>query len=453
MDAYDAALAAWEAKKREIDLAEDRVHEPAYEKCLDEWEQVLTMALQRGEAYWAKRAEDKVADLRRRLSETKLPPLRDDDWFEHVLDPFGSPGWQQTMEILVSQLGLAQPLEPDGVVCDPGDVFDRAARVDARARVAVWRDRLASAKMKAAPQGDSVQEHVKAFLETRETKVNFNQLSVARLVALRTHLQDFEKWIGGTTSIKEIDGPRLIKYKADVDAKHQPRTAGHKLEAVKTWVKWLWATEAIQSLPRAFQSGELKIEKPDPDIQCFEISEVKQLLAKASRRTRLYCLLALNCGMYQVDIAKLKRSEVNFDAGTITRKRSKTKKRKTVPTVTYRLWNETLQLLSIELATEGELALLGENGKPLMSLGVDGKKTDAVKSAFFRLLKKTGLKGSFKLLRKTSASQIADSQWPDVTDLFLGLAAAKISDKHYAKAAKRRLAEALAWLGTEYGIS
>ncbi len=31
MQAYDAAVAAWDAKKREIDLAEDRVHEPAYE--------------------------------------------------------------------------------------------------------------------------------------------------------------------------------------------------------------------------------------------------------------------------------------------------------------------------------------------------------------------------------------------------------------------------------------
>jgi integrase len=390
MEAYDAALAAWEAKKREIDLAEDRVHEPACVRCMDQWSQVLIWSLQHGETHWAKRAEDKLADLRRRLGETKLQPLRDGDWFEYALDPLGSPGWQQTVESLASQLWPDKPADSGGPICNPGDVFDRAARVDSRAQVTVWRDRLASAKMKAAPVGDSVHENVKAFLETREARVKANKLSVARLVALRTHLEGFEKWIGGTTSIKEIDGPRLIKYKIHVDTQCQTRTAGHKLEAVKTWVKWLWATEAIESLPRAFQSGELKIEKPVNDIKTFAISEVKQLLAKASQRTRLYCLLGLNCGMYQIDIANLNRGEVDLAAGTIKRKRSKTKKKKNVPTVTYRLWNKTLRLLSAEMATEGELALVGENGKPLMSLGVDGKKTDAVKSAFFRLLKRPG---------------------------------------------------------------
>ncbi len=367
----------------------------------------MALALQHGDERWAKRAEDKLAELRKRLGEAKLKPLEQEDWMQNLVMmlPFG---------------------------------FEQRA---------VWEDRFAQAAKKAAPRGDSVREHVRVVLETREAKVKAQQLSVARLVALRIHLQGFQDWMGGTTSIKEIDGPTLIKYKAHLDTQCQTRTAGHKLEAVKTWVKWLWATDAIESLPRAFESGELKIEKSIPEIKTFPIGEVKQLLAKASQRTRLYCLLALNCGMYQVDITNLKRSEVDLGVGTITRKRSKTKNKKNVPTVTYRLWRGTVELLKQEMAEDGELALVSGNGRPLLAMGVNGKKTDAVKSAFFRLLKKTGFQESFKMLRKTLASLLADSQWPDVRHLFLGLAAGTIADAHYAKAAQGRLTKALAWLG------
>jgi integrase len=440
--AYQAALAAWEAKKREIDLAEDRIHEPAYAVCLDKWEQVLSIALQHGDKAWQRRAENKIADLRRRLNETKLSPLQDEDWFDHLM--FGHEEWAGEMEARLreSAPGLDVTVEP------------LTAWEQTQAEAAVWKDRLAQAARKAA-LGDSIAEHVKAFLDSREIQVNAKKLSAARLVALRVHLMKFQEWIGGATSIKEIDGPKLIKYKSELDGTCGLRTAGHRLEAAKTFTKWLWATEAIPTLPRAFTTGELRVSKAgdDGDIETFTIDEVKTLLAKASPRTKLYCLLGLNCGMYQIDIASLKRKQLDIEKGTITRRRSKTRKHKNPPRVTYRLWPQVIELLKQEVAAEGDLALIGENSRPLVVQTVDGKKTDAVRSAFNRLLKKTGIKGSFKLFRKTSASLLADSQWPDVYDLFLGLAAAKISDRHYAKAAQGRLAKALAWLGKKYGIS
>ena len=108
------------------------------------------------------------------------------------------------------------------------------------------------------------------------------------------------------------------------------------------------------------------------------------------------------------------------------------------------------------MAQDGELALVSATGKPLMAQEITSagklKKSDCVKNGFFRLLQKTKLKGSFKLLRKTSASLLKDSDYNDVYDLFLGLAAGKISDKHYAKAALGRLAKALAWLAKKYGL-
>ena len=438
--AYNAALEAWEAKKREIDLAEDRLHEPAYCQCIEQWEQILTLSLQHADQAWARRAENKITDLRRRLSEVKLPLLRDEDWFDNIV--FGHQEWARQLEAK-----LAESAPDLDVTVEPMTIEE-----EIQAQAAVWKDRLAQATRKAAA-GLSVGEQTKAFLDSREALVKVGKLSAARLVSLRIHLKKFQEWIGGTTSVKEIDGPTLIKYKAYVDADCESRTAGHRLEAVKTWVKWLWATEVIQTLPRAFQSGELKIAKSAPEIKTFTLDQIKTLLAKASQRTRLYCLLALNTGVYQIDLCDLKPDEIDLENGTITRRRSKTRKHPNPPRVTYKLWPQTLELLKQEMTTEGERALIGENGRPLVVQAVDGKKTDAVRSAFNRLLKKTGLKGSFKLFRKTSASLLADSQWPDVYDLFLGLAAAKISDIHYAKAAQGRLAKALVWLGKQYGIT
>ena len=305
----------------------------------------------------------------------------------------------------------------------------------------VWKDRLK--EKRAAPPGESVAEQVQLFLEKRKERVESQQLSTTRLVALKINLADFEKWIGGATSVKEINGPKLLAYKSHADKQiaqgvWEPKTAAHKLEAVKCWVRWLWTTDTLPGLPKVLSSkDDCGIKVPTKKIKDFTVHQVKQLLAGASPRTRLYLCLGLNCGMTQTDIANLRRDEINLAARTITRKRTKTKEHKNVPDVTYKLWKPTRELLQQYMATEGELALVGEGGRPLLSVTLD-KKTDAVRSAFARLLKKekkkTDIRGTFKMLRKTSAGLLANSAWASLVDLFLGHAAAKISEKHYAKA-------------------
>jgi len=66
-------------------------------------------------------------------------------------------------------------------------------------------------------------------------------------------------------------------------------------------------------------------------------------------RTRLYILLMLNTGCTQVDISELKQSEVDWQRGRITRKRSKTAKHESAPVVEYPLWQETFVLIPLEL--------------------------------------------------------------------------------------------------------
>ena len=321
--------------------------------------------------------------------------------------------------------------------------------MDSLCRSIVWKDRLKEPQ--AVPPSESVREQVRLFLDKRKERVESQQLSTTRLVALKINLADFEKWIGGVTSVKEIDGPKLLAYKSHADKQiaqgvWQPKTAAHKLEAVKCWVRWLWTTDSLRKLPKVLHSKEAwGIKVPTKKIKDFTVPHVKQLLAGASPRTRLYLCLGLNCGMTQTDIANLRRDEIGLAAGTITRKRTKTKEYDDVPEVTYKLWKSTRELLQQHMATEGDLALVGEGGRPLLCVTLD-KKTDAVRSAFARLLTKTSIRGTFKMLRKSSAGLLANRAWSSLVDLFLGHAAAKLSDKHYAKAAMGRLAQATRWL-------
>jgi integrase len=433
--AYRRAIESWEKLKVKLDGEASDTLRGQYMDCVSQWELVAQWSSTHGEEHWGKVAAMKLKELRGRLAQPELAPLDAADWFFNVVDPGAS-------ERLRKEYGL-----PERQPIPPGD--NRVMR-------AVWDDRLREAARKAAPKADSIAENIKTFLASREAKVQAEQLSVSRLVALRVHLTAFEAWIlntEGTTSVKAINGPMLIKYKAEVDKECKARTAGHRLEAVKTWVKWAWANEIIDTLPRAFSTGELKIRRHTPTIKTFSVADVKVLLANASPRTRLYCLLGLNAGMYQVDISDLRREEIDMEARTITRKRSKTRHEENVPTVTYKLWDATVKLLEAQMAPEGERALVGENGRPLLVLGTDGKKTDAVRSAFARLLKKTKIAGSFKMLRKSGATLLRDSPYHDIVDLYLGHAAGKVSDQSYAKAALKRLGMGLAWLAKQFGVS
>ena len=76
---------------------------------------------------------------------------------------------------------------------------------------------------------------------------------------------------------------------------------------------------------------------------------------------------------------------------------------------------------------------------------------DAVRSAFNRLLTKTGIKGSFKLCGRPRPRCWRTHNGPMYATCFW-VAAGNIADIHYAKAAQGRLAKALAWLAKQYGL-
>jgi integrase len=232
------------------------------------------------------------------------------------------------------------------------------------------------------------------------------------------------------------------------------------MTTVKSFVRWLWQTEAIDVLPRLLdgRSQLLKIGKAPINVIVFTKEEVVRHLANATGRTRLYILLMLNCGMTQKDIADLRHSEVDWDAGRIIRKRSKTADKENVPVVNYHLWPETLRLLRQERAAKSkDQVLLNSNGSPLWYEEIDAegkyRKNDNVKSAFERLRRKLKINKPLKCLKKTSATLLrGNERFSALVGLFLGHAPQSMSDKHYTQVPQALLDQAIRWLGQEYGL-
>ncbi len=110
----------------------------------------------------------------------------------------------------------------------------------------------------------------------------------------------------------------------------------------RRFVRFLWAEKFID-LPRNLGERTFSFNVQAKKIKTYPVATVRAMVNGLPSRLKLYALLALNCGMYGVDIASLTWSE--YSNGRITRKRTKTRAGENVPEVSYRLWPETVQLL------------------------------------------------------------------------------------------------------------
>jgi integrase len=329
----------------------------------------------------------------------------------------------------------------------------------------MWRDRLAVMQRSATSPDGTVKAHVDRFVAVKMADVAAGELSAGRAVKLRLYLTEFADWVGHDTAVTEIAGQTLSDYRLEllkrVEAHTWSRpTAKDRLDAVKSFVRWLWQIEAIASLPRILDGKfqALQIGAAPPRIVIFSKQEIALSLAEACDRTKLYILLMLNCGMTQKDIADLLPTEVDWGVGRITRRRSKTGKFANVPKVSYLLWPETLRLLRQERSDPGsERVLLNEQGEPLWEerIGEDGscKKTDNIRQAFERLKGKTKIRKPLKSLKKTSASMLRNNEkYASLESLFLGHAPRSMSDRHYTAVPQNLLDAAISWLGEEYAL-
>lgn len=367
--------------------------------------------------------------------------------------------WHRTLVELEADPPQDEPHDGDG-------------RTDGRS----WRSRLSVVRTVGRERSRATEEPpttrrtiagaVDAFLARQRARATASQISAGWYDCLQRCVKHFAQFIGGKFGVGRINGAVMEAYHTLVMEKvgngWSPEYAQSYMGAAKQFVRWLDHNEFIERLPRNINSKDLLITRPQHKVRTFAVEEVKILLAHAPERTRLFLLLMLNIGATQKDISDLRPDEVDWTKGRITRKRSKTRNRGSVPTIEYPLWRETFDLLTKYGKRDGERVLRNEDGGALKVEELRGGKVTKIDNIavayhwFCTKLKMKGLlkaKKPLKLLRKTSPSLLQKNPaYAHCATHFLGHAPRSIADKHYVSIDQPTFDKAVLWLGEEYGV-
>jgi hypothetical protein len=229
----------------------------------------------------------------------------------------------------------------------------------------------------------------------------------------------------------------------------------------KTWMIFLRLVEyffkaRMIELPRNLDDFDFKIIKKK--IKRYSKQEVREELNSLPDRLRLYALLGLNCGMLGVDMASFTWDELDKQAWRITRKRTKTGENDNVPTVTYKLWPETISLLKKNLSDHPTYVLASRTGTLLWKAWTDESTGKPKKKDLIVLQWKRQKNHKIKLkdFRSIGATVIADEKekgYGRYVGHYLGHSPKSLTDIHYTPPSDELFEEILAYLGRELGLA
>jgi integrase len=328
---------------------------------------------------------------------------------------------------------------------------------------AVWQDRTSN--VQEPPSDRTVGVHFDRWVKTQQANAAAGKVTPDRADNNRIALVHFRGWIGPSTSIDAINAIRLHDFYehclSRVTAKREGRAgwssayAGKVFSVTRSFIRSLSELDLIP-LPKNIDSAQHKFGNGAKKIPVFTVEEFRKLFAAATGQLRLHLLLMANCGYCQTDCSDLKQSEVDWRAGRITRKRSKTSDQDDVPEVSYQLWPETFRLLREYRSNDPVNVLLTESGLPWVRKELIGgrlKKSDNIASNYAHLTKNTGIKKSLKLVRKTSAGIIESHEhFGRYKSHFLGHSPRSLADKSYAPPSVELFDRIVKWLGEQYGF-
>jgi integrase len=300
------------------------------------------------------------------------------------------------------------------------------------------------------------------FIADEQNKVRTGRAGLCRANMNRVCLEHWIDWAGPAADVKTISGTRWADGFAwlvsQVDkgvwgTSHADRILG----TARRFVKWCWEHELLTDLPCNLTKREYNFTQAPKVITTWTLDEVRALWAAAGGQTKLHLALMLNCGFVGKDISDLRHREVDWSAGTITRKRSKTKGHGSVPVVCYKLWPATFALLQQHRSTDPDVVLLTAGGHRWITERQDPedgyKRSDCVQSGFKYWQKRAGVKRAPKGLHATAASLLGTHpSYKFFTAYFLGHSPRGMAEKHYVKPNDGEFAEALKWLGEQFDL-
>ncbi len=468
-EAYARAIEDWQNLKRELTEHDSKPHESDYLDALREWRAVRDWSAANDDDATLDQSRRKIKELESRLAGRRPSPIGSDDRFEARFAPVHIDvgdfiGRKDDLD-RINWSRVAGLLNDDGSFQPSQETIEASDGSRLRIAKEIWRDRIATQLRQSdvAHTPVSIEGNVARFLAQKRTQVDGGELSAGRCANLKLHLSLFQDFVGGSNPVSAITSRTMTDFRTDLlDRKGRGELSGSylkdRLDAATQFTRWLWREETLADLPRVIESKSFSITPATPTIKTLTAAEIKTLLDAASGQLKLFVMLGLNAGFTQKDISDLQHDEVDWRAGIIRRKRSKTKDFENVPEVAYKLWPETFRLLQEYRRPKLPHVLANENGGTLVTatLKEDGRlhKVDNIHTGYFRLCRRVGIKGRpFKSLRKTSATLLrGNPQFTGLEDLFLGHAPRRMSDKHYAGTPNDLLASAIEWLGRELGL-
>ena len=208
---------------------------------------------------------------------------------------------------------------------------------------------------KAPPTELTVKGQYDAWVNRQRAAARAGNISPDRADNNRISLAHFLKFLGEYSPITCVNDTQMEGYYLHLLGEVAKRKRGgkdgwspdyakHLFGVAKQWIRHLWEASVIE-LPRKMNSKAFVFKSGAKKVKTWTVEEVVAAIRRAPGQLKLHLLLMVNCGMLMTDISDLLQTDVDWRAGRIIRKRSKTEEHEDVPTVSYKLWPVTLGLL------------------------------------------------------------------------------------------------------------
>jgi|GEM_PF-5462947 len=310
-------------------------------------------------------------------------------------------------------------------------------------------------------------ELIKKWLVFRISDVKAGDITAGAMNNQRMQLERFEKYC---PNILHATGLKLAEFRADLQSGALAKTTQRDtLTTVKAFLEWCSDTaQVIDTIPSLRKRGT-GIKVPTKKIiTIWNDEDITDLFDHATGRHRLYYLLMLNTGAYESDIGTWTKIAIGDDGKkyqtfdkqnrTITFKRHKEKDEQEVPTVTYKLWDETYSLLIEHESDHNELLLTTTANTPLWMDELRNGKRSAkrmIGKQYREQRKKLNKEnwGTLDDLRKTSVSKFDEhGEYARYSQYFAGHSPEGTTNRFYRKPSQKQFDCAVMWLGKQFGF-
>jgi hypothetical protein len=309
----------------------------------------------------------------------------------------------------------------------------------------------------------SLQYWCEKFLEKKRTELRSKDSQGNYGLSLRA----FVEHVGPGFDAGRIDAKLLHGFNAVCKAKvilpagdpnrRSPKTARERIRVVREFTRWLTDMGVIE---KELRYERISFPRKPKAPAHMTVEEIRLALALANERTKLFCLLSLNCTYTSVDIANLREHEIDWDNGTIAHPRCKAEGYPDESRVVARhqLWPETFRLLKKFRSGDKNHVLLSERKTPLWRPGRHDMIYAAFKNLRNDMREKAGYEDfskPFKSFKATAAHLVIGHTGNDSLGSFFCQHTSKVIVlRNYAamNALQDKLFEAEDWLGRHLGL-